>query len=103
MLAPLSALPFGGRKCRPGQRNRTVVQFSHSYWTPRKLLHFGGLAVDGLSSALTLAPLTLSWAMEKTITMIAYGANARTIDPGQDQQRRHGDQRGVDVAELVAD
>src|SRR6266508_2742697 len=89
MLAPLSAVPFpGGRKCRPGQRNRTVVQFSHSYWTPRKVLHFGGFAVDGLRVPLTFAQLNVNWAIEKTSTMMAYGANALTTSTAESPSGR---------------
>ena len=64
-VAPLSTLPLGGRKCSPGHWNRVVVQF-------------GAFAV-GLRNALTLNPLTDSWAMVKTSTMTAYGAKARAI------------------------
>src|SRR6266542_3409609 len=79
MVAGLSVVPFpGGRKCRPGHWNRTVVQLIHSYLVPSQstVVQCGVFGAGGFSSALTLAPLMVSWAIEKTATMIAYGANA---------------------------
>src|SRR6266508_1239481 len=79
MVAGLSVVPFpGGRKCRPGHWNRTVVQLIHSYLVPSQstVVQCGVFGAGGFSSALTLAPLIVSWAIEKTATMIAYGANA---------------------------
>src|SRR6266545_686642 len=79
MVAGLSVVPFpGGRKCRPGHWNRTVVQLIHSYLVPSQstVVQCGVFGAGGFSSALTLAPLMVSWAIEKTATMIAYGAKA---------------------------
>src|SRR6266511_1828997 len=79
MVAGLSVVPFpGGRKCRPGHWNRTVVQLIHSYLVPSQstVVQCGVFGAGGFSSALTLAPLMVSWAIEKTATRIAYGANA---------------------------
>src|SRR3954454_4097726 len=79
MLAVLSAVPLGGRKCRPGHWNRTVDQFSHWYLTPRKVLQCGVFGAAGLRNPLTLKLFRLSWAIVKTSTMIAYGENALTM------------------------